>query len=69
MLLLVNYKVFPFQVIDEARIVKDICKNKQVKCIKEAQGKVYIGCMDSSIQVGLNFEGSVQNENPCIKIM
>lgn len=50
MLLLVNYKVFPFQVIDEARIIKDICKNKQVKCIKEAQGKVYIGCMDSSIQ-------------------
>lgn len=38
------------KVIDEARIIKDICKNKQVKCIKEAQGKVYIGCMDSSIQ-------------------
>ncbi|KAJ0602906.1 putative [Myosin heavy-chain] kinase transcription factor WD40-like family [Helianthus annuus] len=38
------------KVIDSSRKVKDVFKNKNVKCIKACQGKVYIGCMDSSIQ-------------------
>ncbi|KAI7743452.1 hypothetical protein M8C21_011303, partial [Ambrosia artemisiifolia] len=38
------------KVIDSSRKVKDVFKNKNVKCIKASQGKVYIGCMDSSIQ-------------------
>lgn len=33
--------------------MRDIFKNRSVKCMKVAQGKVYAGCMDSSIQVGL----------------
>ncbi|KAL8210166.1 hypothetical protein R6Q57_006898 [Mikania cordata] len=38
------------KVFDSSRKVKDIFKNKHVKCIRANQGKVYIGCMDSSIQ-------------------
>ncbi|KAL4565781.1 hypothetical protein LXL04_029887 [Taraxacum kok-saghyz] len=41
-----NHKM---KVIDSSRKVKDVIKNKNVKCIKGSQGKVYIGCMDSSI--------------------
>ncbi|KAI3505102.1 hypothetical protein L1887_27007 [Cichorium endivia] len=37
------------KVIDSSRKVKDVMKNKNVKCIRASQGKVYIGCMDSSI--------------------
>nr|GEX01838.1 hypothetical protein [Tanacetum cinerariifolium] len=36
--------------LDSSRKVKDALRNKHVKCIKSSQGKVYIGCMDSSIQ-------------------
>ncbi|KAL0414749.1 UNVERIFIED_CONTAM: putative E3 ubiquitin-protein ligase LIN [Sesamum radiatum] len=42
-----NHKL---KVIDASRKAKDIFKNKRVKCIRVAQGKVYAGCMDSSIQ-------------------
>nr|XP_043629685.1 putative E3 ubiquitin-protein ligase LIN isoform X2 [Erigeron canadensis] len=42
-----NHKL---KVFDSSRKVKDVLKNKNVKCIKASQGKVYIGCMDSSIQ-------------------
>ncbi|KAK6161099.1 hypothetical protein DH2020_004480 [Rehmannia glutinosa] len=42
-----NHKL---KVIDASRKAKDIFKNKRVKCIKVSQGKVYAGCMDSSIQ-------------------
>ncbi|KAK1418987.1 hypothetical protein QVD17_28141 [Tagetes erecta] len=38
------------KVFDSCRKVKDVIKNKHVKCIRSSQGKVYIGCMDSSIQ-------------------
>ncbi|KAF8387859.1 hypothetical protein HHK36_026521 [Tetracentron sinense] len=38
------------KVFDPSRIVKTICSSKQVKCITVAQGKIYVGCMDSSIQ-------------------
>ncbi|KAK9068062.1 hypothetical protein SSX86_012173 [Deinandra increscens subsp. villosa] len=38
------------KVFDSSRKVNDIFKNKHVKCIRASQGKVYIGCMDSSIQ-------------------
>ncbi|XP_076924094.1 putative E3 ubiquitin-protein ligase LIN-1 [Bidens hawaiensis] len=38
------------KVIDSSRKVKDVIKNKNVKCIKATLGKVYIGCMDSNIQ-------------------
>ncbi|KAK6161171.1 hypothetical protein DH2020_004552 [Rehmannia glutinosa] len=38
------------KVIDASRKAKDIFKNKRVKCVKVSQGKVYAGCMDSSIQ-------------------
>ncbi|KAL7596995.1 hypothetical protein Lser_V15G30708 [Lactuca serriola] len=37
------------KVIDSSRKVKDVFKNKNVKCMRASQGKVYIGCMDSSI--------------------
>ncbi|GFP92067.1 hypothetical protein PHJA_001350800 [Phtheirospermum japonicum] len=36
--------------IDVTRKAKDVFKNKRVKCIKVAHGKVYAGFMDSSIQ-------------------
>ncbi|KAK4425868.1 putative E3 ubiquitin-protein ligase LIN [Sesamum alatum] len=42
-----NHKL---KVIDASRKAKDVFKNKRVKCIRVAQGKVYAGCMDSSIQ-------------------
>ncbi|KAI3804404.1 hypothetical protein L1987_25912 [Smallanthus sonchifolius] len=38
------------KVFDSSRKEKDVFKNKNVKCIKASLGKVYIGCMDSSIQ-------------------
>lgn len=46
-------KWYVFQVFDASRKVKDICKSKHVKCVRVVQGRLYIGCMDSSIQVGL----------------
>ena len=42
------------QVFDSSRKVKDAFKSKHVKCIRASQGKIYVGCMDSSIQVGYN---------------
>ncbi|XP_051127099.1 putative E3 ubiquitin-protein ligase LIN-1 isoform X3 [Andrographis paniculata] len=36
--------------VDASRKGKDTLKNKRVKCITVAQGKVYAGCTDSSIQ-------------------
>lgn len=38
------------KVFDASRKAKDICKSKHVKCIRVVQGRLYIGCMDSSIQ-------------------
>ncbi|KAK9059158.1 hypothetical protein SSX86_021777 [Deinandra increscens subsp. villosa] len=38
------------KVFDSSRKVKDVFKNKNVRCIRASLGKVYIGCMDSSIQ-------------------
>uniref|UniRef100_A0A5B7B9C4 Putative E3 ubiquitin-protein ligase LIN-1 isoform X2 n=1 Tax=Davidia involucrata TaxID=16924 RepID=A0A5B7B9C4_DAVIN len=38
------------KVFDESRTAKEICKSKHVKCAKAIHGKVYVGCMDSSIQ-------------------
>lgn len=38
---------------DASRKVKDNCKSKKVNCLAVVQGKIYAGCKDSSIQVGL----------------
>ncbi|KAI4317580.1 hypothetical protein L6164_025441 [Bauhinia variegata] len=38
------------KLVSEARTVKDIFKDKHVKCMAVVQGKVYVGCTDSSIQ-------------------
>lgn len=38
------------KMIDASRKAKDVFKNKCVKCMRVAQGKVYAGCSDSSIQ-------------------
>ncbi|XP_015573372.2 putative E3 ubiquitin-protein ligase LIN-1 [Ricinus communis] len=38
------------KVLDSSRTVKDLCKNKKFKCMSAVQGKLYIGCTDSSIQ-------------------
>lgn len=41
-----------FQVCDASRKIQTVCNNKSVKSLDVAQGKLYIGCADSSIQVG-----------------
>ncbi|XP_055961330.1 putative E3 ubiquitin-protein ligase LIN-1 isoform X2 [Mercurialis annua] len=39
------------KVLDSSKsVVKDVFKNKKVKCMSAMQGKLYAGCMDSSIQ-------------------
>ncbi|WCJ23483.1 Transducin/WD40 repeat-like superfamily protein [Euphorbia peplus] len=38
------------KMFDSSRVIKDVCKSKKVKCIIPVQGKLYVGCMDSSIQ-------------------
>ncbi|XP_061348097.1 putative E3 ubiquitin-protein ligase LIN isoform X2 [Gastrolobium bilobum] len=38
------------QLIKESRVIGDIIKGKEAKCMAVAQGKLYIGCTDSSIQ-------------------
>ncbi|KAK7303780.1 hypothetical protein RJT34_14696 [Clitoria ternatea] len=38
------------KLVNESRVVRDIFKGKHVKCMVVAQGKLYIGCTDSSIQ-------------------
>ncbi|KAK9136874.1 hypothetical protein Sjap_007468 [Stephania japonica] len=38
------------KVFDASRTVKTICKSKRVTCMEESQGKLYLGCKDSSIQ-------------------
>ncbi|XP_061355803.1 putative E3 ubiquitin-protein ligase LIN isoform X3 [Gastrolobium bilobum] len=38
------------KLIKESRVIGDIIKGKEAKCMAVAQGKLYIGCTDSSIQ-------------------
>ncbi|KAI5581095.1 hypothetical protein BDE02_08G198200 [Populus trichocarpa] len=38
------------KVYDSSRTARDICKAKKVKSMRVVQGKIYIGCKDSSIQ-------------------
>ncbi|ESW10915.1 hypothetical protein PHAVU_009G249000 [Phaseolus vulgaris] len=38
------------KLVNESRVTRDILKGKNVKCMTVAQGKLYIGCTDSSIQ-------------------
>lgn len=38
------------KLVNESRVIKDILKGKHVKSMTVAQGKLYIGCTDSSIQ-------------------
>ncbi|KAG6726443.1 hypothetical protein I3843_02G068800 [Carya illinoinensis] len=38
------------KVFDESRTVKEIGKNKNVKCMRVFQEKIYVGCTNSSIQ-------------------
>jgi len=47
------YWNFYFKVYDSSRTARDICKAKKVKSMRVVQGKIYIGCKDSSIQVQL----------------
>ncbi|XP_071727760.1 putative E3 ubiquitin-protein ligase LIN-1 [Rutidosis leptorrhynchoides] len=58
-----NHKL---KVFDSSRKVKDLFKNKQVKSIRASQGKLYIGCMDSSIQeliVGNNRQQEIKAQS------
>ncbi|CAK7323112.1 unnamed protein product [Dovyalis caffra] len=41
---------YRMKVYDSSRTSKNICKTKKVKCMNLVQGKIYIGCKDSSIQ-------------------
>ncbi|XP_059632741.1 putative E3 ubiquitin-protein ligase LIN-1 isoform X2 [Cornus florida] len=43
-------KSHEMKVFDASKTAKDICKSKRVKCIRVIDGKIYVGCMDSSIQ-------------------
>ncbi|KAL5996143.1 hypothetical protein ACLOJK_026216 [Asimina triloba] len=38
------------KVCDASRVIQVLCKSKRLKCIAVAQGKIYLGCTDSSIQ-------------------
>ncbi|XP_021904912.1 putative E3 ubiquitin-protein ligase LIN-1 isoform X2 [Carica papaya] len=38
------------KLIDSSRMVKSICKGKSVSCMTVVQGKIYMGCTDSSIK-------------------
>ncbi|XP_010547024.1 PREDICTED: putative E3 ubiquitin-protein ligase LIN-1 isoform X3 [Tarenaya hassleriana] len=38
------------KLLDSSRIFHSICKGKSAKCMAVAQGKIYVGCTDSSIQ-------------------
>nr|KYP62445.1 Myosin heavy chain kinase B [Cajanus cajan] len=38
------------KLVNESRVIKDILKGKHAKSMTVAQGKLYIGCTDSSIQ-------------------
>ncbi|TKY72592.1 putative E3 ubiquitin-protein ligase LIN-1 [Spatholobus suberectus] len=38
------------KLVNESRVIRDILKGKHVKCMTVAQGKLYIGCTNSSIQ-------------------
>ncbi|XP_057430358.1 putative E3 ubiquitin-protein ligase LIN-1 isoform X2 [Lotus japonicus] len=38
------------KLVNESRVIRDIFKGKRVKCMTVTQGKLYIGCTDSSIQ-------------------
>ncbi|KAJ1407660.1 WD40/YVTN repeat-like-containing domain superfamily [Sesbania bispinosa] len=38
------------KLVNESRMIRDIFKGKHVKCMTVVQGKLYIGCSDSSIQ-------------------
>ncbi|KAL8481497.1 hypothetical protein ACS0TY_027852 [Phlomoides rotata] len=49
-LIFVTTQTHKLKVIDASRKVRDVFKNKRVKCTRVLQGKVYAGCMDSSIQ-------------------
>ncbi|XP_057772122.1 putative E3 ubiquitin-protein ligase LIN-1 [Salvia miltiorrhiza] len=48
-LMFVTTQSHKLKVIDASRKPRDVLKNKRVKCMRVAQGKVYTGCMDSSI--------------------
>ncbi|XP_061376145.1 putative E3 ubiquitin-protein ligase LIN isoform X1 [Gastrolobium bilobum] len=39
------------KLIKESRVIGDIIKGKEAKCMAVAQRKLYIGCTDSSIQI------------------
>ncbi|XP_042055006.1 putative E3 ubiquitin-protein ligase LIN-1 [Salvia splendens] len=48
-LIFVTTQSHKLKVIDGSRKARDVVKNKNVKCMRVAQGKVYAGCVDSSI--------------------
>jgi hypothetical protein len=44
-------KIYYLQLVNKSREIRDIFKGKHGKCMSVSQGKLYIGCTDSSIQV------------------
>ncbi|KAL8263686.1 hypothetical protein R6Q59_021816 [Mikania micrantha] len=59
------------KVFDSSRKVKDVFTNKNVKCISASIGKVYIGCMDSSIQeliIGNNRQQEIKGPSKSWKL-
>ncbi|KAL1548460.1 putative E3 ubiquitin-protein ligase LIN-1 isoform X1 [Salvia divinorum] len=48
-LIFVTTQSHKLKVIDGSRKARDVVKNKHVKCMRVAQGRVYAGCVDSSI--------------------
>ncbi|KAL5785199.1 hypothetical protein ACOSQ2_007591 [Xanthoceras sorbifolium] len=49
-MIFVNTQGHRLKVFDSSRTAKDVCRSKSVKCMSVVQGRIYIGCTDSSIQ-------------------
>ncbi|KAJ7955118.1 RING-type E3 ubiquitin transferase [Quillaja saponaria] len=53
------------KVVDESRKVRDIFKGKRAKCVKEVQGKLYIGCTDSSmLEYSVTYNRDIEIKTP-----
>ncbi|KAJ9154514.1 hypothetical protein P3X46_027837 [Hevea brasiliensis] len=55
------------KVFDSSRIVREMSKTKRAKCMCAVQGKLYIGCMDSSIQEVATANNKEREIKPPIK--
>uniref|UniRef100_A0A1D1YLZ1 Putative E3 ubiquitin-protein ligase LIN-1 n=1 Tax=Anthurium amnicola TaxID=1678845 RepID=A0A1D1YLZ1_9ARAE len=52
------------KVCQSSRIIQTFCKNKHVRCLGISQGKLYVGCTDSSIQEVDILHGQKQEIRP-----